>query len=594
MESKLATVEQVSGKSFDYIIVGGGTAGLVLANRLSEDPGKTVLVLEAGGAHFDDPVLQLPASFGKTFGNAEYDWLFNTVPQRHSDGVSYYWARGKGLGGSSAVNFYNWERPSKADVNIWEELGNPGWNWKNFLRYSMKSEKFIPPSDEAVREEGLTYDMSVHGTDGPVIVAFPNTRAGFDMDLAEALGKYGINKLYEPQGGSRDGVGFELTTVDPATNTRTHASTAYLEPVLDRPNLSVLVCATVTKIRSSIDDGVLDASGVDFSVDGKIYHTVTKGEVILSAGAIKSPQILELSGIGDPAILDKIGVDVKVNLPAVGTNVQDHLFCGVSYELTDDAATKFNTIDPLLDPVQLEENLKLHREGKGLFTLGMIGASTNTLSTATTRAKEIQALAPKSGDTPGLTEQYTIQHRCLDAPALEIVSIPGFYSFPNPPAPGKKHITLCATFNRPFSRGTIHVTSTDALTNPEMDPHYFEQKFDEESFVEQVKFIRHVAKTEPLASHISREVNPGLEIADEDLAPWVKKTMTTLHHVIGSTSMLPREKGGVVNSQLKVYGTRNLRVVDLGIVPLHFAAHPQASVYAIAEQASDLIKGVFN
>ncbi|KAI0031896.1 GMC oxidoreductase [Vararia minispora EC-137] len=598
MESKLASVNEVSGKSFDYVIVGGGTAGLVLANRLSENPNRSVLVLEAGGAHFDDPSIYLPASYGKTMGNAEYDWGFSTVPQKHSDGVSYYWARGKGLGGSSAVNFYNWGRPCKGDIDAWEALGNPGWNWKNLLKYSMKSERFIPPPEDAMRNEGLTYDMSVHGTDGPLVVGFPNTRPGWDIDFTAALAKHGIEKLLDPQAGSHDGIGIDVGTVDPRTNKRTHASQAYLEPVLDRPNLTVLVNAPVIKIVSFINSGELVASGVEFAVDGKTYTTKASTEVILSAGAIKSPQLLELSGIGDTNVLGKLGIETKVDLPAVGTNVQDHLFCGVSFELTDEAAAKFNTVDPLLDPVEAQKHLELHKEGKGLFTVGLCGVAMNPLSKVTGRVKEIVALAPKTGSAPGLNEQYTIQHEWLakEAPLLEVVSLPAFYSFPNPPTPGKKHMTLCATFNRPFSRGTIHAASTDALTHPEMDPHYLEEKFDEEAFVEQVKFIRRIAKTEPLAAHIAREVNPGPDINDTDLAPWVRKTMTTVHHVCGSTSMLPRDKGGVVDAQLKVYGTRNLRVIDLGIVPLHFSAHPQAAVYAIAEQdpeAADIIKGTF-
>ncbi|KAI0030331.1 alcohol oxidase [Vararia minispora EC-137] len=572
MDSRLATVEQVSHRDFDYIIVGGGTAGLVLANRLSEDPSKTVLVLEAGGAHFDDPTIKSPASFGKTFGDAEYDWLLNTTPQEHSDGVSYYWARGKGLGGSSGVNIFNWERPSKEDINIWEELGNPGWNWKNYLRYSMRSERFIPPTDEEVEEEGLTYDMNIHGTDGPVVVAFPNTRSGFDLDFAETLGKHGFKKLIDPLSGSRDGVGFELTTINPATNTRSYSSEAYLEPILGRSNLSVLIQAFVTKITSSVSEGELIASGVEFIVDGKIYWVGAKAEVILSAGAIKSPQVLELSGIGDPAILNRLGIEVKLDLPSVGTNVQDHLLCGVSYELTDEAAAKFITLDPVVNSAQPEEGAEVHEKG-GDSTVAWIAIGTNTLLAATTldRAKDIQALAPKSGDALGLTEQYMIQHRCLDAPALEIALYPGFLSSPNLPTPGKKHISLCASFNRPFSRGTIHAASSNPLVNPEINPHYFQEKFDEECYVEQIKFM-------------PREVNPGPDITDDNLIPWLRKSMGSMFHVIGSTAMLPREKGGVVDSQLRVYGTRNLRVVDLGVVPLHFAAHPQATVYAIAEQ----------
>ncbi|KAM5536368.1 hypothetical protein V8D89_009966 [Ganoderma adspersum] len=580
MSGFLTTLEEVSGKVFDYVIIGGGTAGLVLAARLSEDPTKSVLVLEAGGAHLGDPMIDLPASYGKFFKNKEYDWGFMTVPQKHAENTSFFWPRyvleipsflmplGKGLGGSSATNFYLWNRPGEEDINAWERLGNPGWNWKNFLKYSIKCEKLIPASEEASAAERLTYDEKLHGADGPVILGWPNLRPGWDVALQDTLEVLGIPRIFEP---------------------------AYLEQAGTRPNLRVLVNAPVARILCAPGEG-FTTNGVEFLFDGQKHTVLTasNGEVILSAGAIKSPQVLELSGIGDPKVLGALGIETKVNLPSVGTNAQDHLFAGVAYELRE--PEKFNTIDPLLDPAVAEEQLKLYAEGKGLLTLGIVGISMAPLKFVSDNAAEIERTAPTGGDAPGLAEQRTEQIARFKEGAAnaEFVTIPGFYSFPNPPAPGAKHVSVCTTLNRPFSRGTIHAASLDPLDPPEIDPHYFEKDIDRLTYIEQVKFVRKIAQTEPFASLLGREVNPGPDVrSDADISLWLKKYLTTVHHTSSTCSMLPRDKGGVVDSELRVYGTKGLRVVDLSIVPLIPSAHTQSIVYAVAEQAADIIKGAF-
>jgi choline dehydrogenase-like flavoprotein len=391
-------------------------------------------------------------------------------------------------------------------------------------------------------------------------------------------------------------------SVDPKTNRRSYA-VEYLEQAGARKNLHVVVSSAVTRVlfkdeKSATGDAV--ASGVEFVHDGKKYTARAKKEVILSAGALKTPQILEFSGVGNPEILAKINVEPKIDLPSVGENVQEHVFCALSWELKE--PEKYNTLDGIADEAVLKEQLQLYAEHKGLFLLSILGIGTGSLArlspdgAALTAAQEARIRAtPAESWRPGIAEQYKLQLEKLSANAasLELVSMPTFLSRPNPPGPGKKYVTLVSVLNHPWSRGTIHATSPDPLAQPALDPHYYEDEFDLKNMVELVKFARRLGKTSPLGDIIAREHNPGSEIqTDEELVAWIKQFTNSIAHTSGTCSMLPRDKGGVVDPRLKVYGTHNLRVVDLSVLPIHIAAPTQVFVYALAEQASDIIKGV--
>ncbi|EKM52126.1 uncharacterized protein PHACADRAFT_212710 [Phanerochaete carnosa HHB-10118-sp] len=577
-----APLHDVVSKSFDYIIIGGGTAGLALAARLTDDPNTTVCVLEAGDANLHDPALLTPVSYLRHFGDKDYDWNFYTTKQKLVSDREFQWNRGRGLGGSSGINFLIWTKPPADEINDIERLGNPGWNWKNFQKYSQKVERFIEPAPEQKQRFGLPgYENDV-SRQGSVAFGFPKTISDVDLIAHQTLANAGIPPAQRPYGGDPSGYAWMMNSQDPRTGTRSYATTAYYLPNKDRKNLTVLVRALVSKILTEDGaDGKLNAAGVEFIYDDtKTYVVHAKKEVILSAGTIKSPHILELSGIGRRDVLEKAGVPVKMDLPRVGENVQEHYLAFFTFELKSDYDGA--TFDCLRTPNTLPAQQELYsKRGEGAFTMGMQTSAFLPVEKVTPKAHEIYAKAKaqverlaREGMPPGLLEQYTIQLERLEpgkhqtGPGCEVFFVPAKI-VPDMPIEGKKFVDWFYAMNHPFSRGSIHITSSDPAKAPQIDPRYFDHEAE-------------------------KEVVPGPEVAtDEQLVEFAKSIFVTTWHTCGSCSMLPKEKGGVVDPSLTVYGTNNLRVVDMSVVPLHFTGHTQAFTYALAEQAADIIKGNF-
>lgn len=598
----VSRIEKVSNKTFDYIIIGGGGCGLTLAARLSEDPSRTVLVLESGGANLNDAELLRSASYGALHGKPQYDWGHKTSPQKHLDGRSVVWARGKGLGGSTGINFLCYSKPPARDIDDWEKLGNSGWNWELHQKLLKRVERWQAPPEDVQKKMRLDPATFKFGTDGPLGIGFPALLQDGEIECVEALEKAGIPPAPQPHDGNPSGWFWVPNTYDTETQTRSYSTTAFYLPNKDRKNLFVLADAHVHRVLTEAgSNGNFNAVGVEFGHGGSTHRAHAAREVIVSAGALKSPQILELSGIGRRDILEKIGVPVKVDLPGVGENVQEHVASSISWELRDDCP--WQTPDLLRDPETFAKHVELLKEGKGLFTLGIILMAFFPLEMVSDkadeiykRAKEELARIDRSTVPAGFLEQVEIQLARLNpktsSPTCEFVLVPGFWSGPNPPVPGKRYITPMAILNCSFSRGTIHAKSSDPEEDPEFDPRYFERNVDVEMFMETIKWMRNLAKISPIKDMIAREINPGPEVqTDEELLEWAKAWLFTPHHTACSLSMLPREKNGVVDSQLKVYGTNNLRVVDISVMPLHISSHTQSTAYFIAEKAADIIKG---
>ncbi|KAH9886305.1 GMC oxidoreductase [Cubamyces lactineus] len=604
-EQKLATVADIADRTFDFVIIGqyehhsSITAGLALAARLSEDPSVSVAVLEAGKAHFNDELVLGVQGWMRQFMNPEYDWRFFTLPQVHANGKPTLWSRGKGLGGSSGMNFLMWTRPQRQDIDAIEALGNSGWNWERFYEYSKKTERFVSPQKATVED---LYSKDAVGTNGPLPISFARTVSNAEQPFRKSLEELGVNISNDALSGDTLGAWKPVSIIDPATDTRSYSTTGYLLPALDRPNLRVLTEAYVTRIiTETTDDGTVVARALEFEHGGKTHSVCVGKEAILSAGAIKSPQILELSGIGDRALLERLEIPVKLDLPAVGTNVQEHGCHNATAYLMQDGKNII-TSDLLRDPdfrAKLVESSPDYAEPLGLAFTGLNFLPIQKL-TSPARATEIISnietrVARGRADgsiPPGLQAQYEQQMAMLKDPAVpdvEIMVTP--FSF-KPGEPAKKPIVaILSAVCRPFSRGTIHAASTDPKEPPAIDPQYFAESADLDILVEAWKFARKVAHTGAFKELMVAEVSPGPGVqTDEQIREHVKNNFVTVWHTCGSLSMLPKDKGGVVDPKLKVYGTQNIRVVDLSILPLQLTTHTQSVVYAIAEQAADIIK----
>ncbi|KAJ7435220.1 alcohol oxidase [Mycena galericulata] len=561
----IASAEDVAGRAFDFVIVGGGTSGLPLAARLTEDPNVSVLVLEAGPANLDDATILTPAMFGIHFTNPQYDWGFST-----------------------------YHRPARSDIDAFEKLGNRGWNWNLLKKYYMKAESFIAP---VVQDDGMNFDVAQRGSDGPL--AFGPCLIGI---VSQSLQKVGINRTDEPFSGDTKGTWLTPVSIHPTKRVRSYAANMHYQPNASRPNFTVVVLAQVTKLILKQTTGVATAERVRFTVDGKDYEVAITKEVILSAGTIMSPQILELSGIGNPSVLSKAGIDVHIALDGVGENVQEHINCGASYEIRKEKEHLYRTFDCLKDSDFAAQQFQEYAlNGTGVCGMAPICMTFESLAAFSPDAavfqksleQSIKAGVESGHYSAARQKQLNVQFESLirQEPGLELILAQTFNSKPNPAKSGRKYISLHGCLNHPISRGSIHVKSNDPTEPPVIDPHW--ATVDLQILVEMFKFNRRVVRQEPLCSILEDvEVNPGPEcVTDEQIGDWLKTNFSSTWHTVGSCSMLPLEDGGVVDTKLKVYNTTNIRVVDLSIIPLHIAAHTQATAYALGELGADIIKG---
>ena len=518
---------------YDYIIIGAGSAGCVLANRLSEQSNVRVLLLEAGGQD-NKQEIRIPAAFGKLF-KSDVDWNYTTEAMAHANGRQDYWPRGKVLGGSSSTNAMVYTRGSRADFDGWAAAGNGGWSYDEVLPYFMKAEH---------QERGSS---PYHGVGGPLNVADQRSPNQLSQAFVEAVQAHGIAANDDFNGASSEGVG--LFQVTQRKGQRWSTSNAYLRPALRRPNLAVRTNVQVSRII--IERG--RAVGVAFMVDGVAHSVRATREVLLCAGAINSPQLLMCSGIGAAAELRAHGIPVAADLPGVGQNLHDHISAMLTYECTQ--------------PVTLASAERL---GNVLaFLLAQRGMLTSPVAEA---AAFVRSAAH------------------LPAPDLELLFGPTYFcnhGIDNPPGHG---LTIVAIALAPASRGSITLRERNPLVPPVIQPNTFAVEDDLRVLVAGLRLARAIAQTQPLAAFCGAEHWPGTQAQDDAaLAEHARAHCQTLYHPVGTCKM-GHDPLAVVDHELRVHGIAGLRVVDASVMPTIVRAHTNAATIMIAERAADLIK----
>ncbi|KAI0206594.1 GMC oxidoreductase [Astrocystis sublimbata] len=587
----------MASETCDIVIVGGGTSGLVLANRLSEDPDLQVMVLESGEDRAADPSTLTPGAW-PMLTSSPANWTFQTVPQQNMERKITV-PQGKALGGSSAINSFLFTSTSRSHVEAWKSLGNEGWDYATYEDALKKSFTLHKPLD------------MTEGT-GPVQLTLAAPEGLWEKAWIDGLQSVGFpttNPLYGRLGGPN----IAPESIDPKTMQRSYAANAYLDPVRNRSNLSIQTGATVTKVllEKSPSGGEAVAKGVQFlSNTGELQTIAARKEVIIAAGVINSPRILERSGIGGAGLLQRLEIDVIIDNPYVGENLQNHLFTGLVFEVRDEV----DTIDAFFRQEPDAVAAAMHNYG----TQGTGPMSTSNMVTMAQLPlpdfhsedghKELNLLLdtdPAAPDSSFTTMAFSVTHKAFVRKVLtdpseavgNYVFGPAYAPFdaPSPTyrAPGK-FVSVAVELSHPLSRGTVHTTSPKpehASTNEgvDIDCRYLSHPLDLEVLARQLRFTEDIiTKAEPIMQHLKPYTKRFTDL--DYTKDYVRRTVDGAYHYTGTCSMMPLAMGGVVDSRLRVYGCSNLRVCDASVIPIEPTAQPQAVVYAVAEMGASFIK----
>ncbi|KAF3040455.1 hypothetical protein E8E12_002513 [Didymella heteroderae] len=584
----------IAYKTYDYIVVGGGLTGLTVANRLSEDSSRTVLVIENGYIS-DDISTQVPSYANSLNTGLMYD--ITSAPNANIGGQTKPVWVGNVVGGGSVVNGMAFDRASAADYDAWEQLGNNGWGWNSLLPYFKKSTTFTPPTDAEVKAWGITYDASYYGTNGPIQASFPKFEYPDIATIWAAYKAQGVPLPREHASGNAVGAYWIPTALHPQTQTRSDARNGYYNPVKGRSNLVLAQGKTVNEIL--FDQGLLTgykAKGVQYvsRSDNSVKQVYASKEVIMAAGSVFTPQLLQLSGLGPKDVLNAAGVRVKKDMPAVGANLQDHPNANMQFDLKNLATPNpLSGLDPAFNAsawAQYENNrtgpiTQAHGSSLAFLSLQTVTDKYESIvsSIKSQNARSyLPAVYADSKLLAGFTKQRDIianLHSRADAAVAEF--------------PMVAFGLAIGALQRPLSRGTITLNPAKKYGAPIVQWNTFQNPIDRAIIVEMVRWLRqHWARAE-LKRFEPVEVVPGTGQSDDEIIDALIQTKAleaSFAHMSGSCAMMPENLGGVVASDLLVYGVKQLSIVDGSIIPLVPATHLQATMYAVAEKAADLIK----
>jgi len=522
----------------DFIVVGGGSAGCVLASRLSENGKYSVLLLEAGRSD-NYPWIHIPIGYGKTMFNPRYNWMFNTEPEPGLNARRIYWPRGRCLGGSGSINGLIYVRGQAQDYDRWAALGNAGWAWKDVLPYFIKMER---------NSRGAS---AYHGGDGPLWCSDIEEKHELMEGIIRAGEEIGVPRNDDFNGAKQEGVGYyQLFT---RRGWRCSTAAAYLRPARKRRNLRVETEAQATGL---IADGARIV-GVRYVQHGVAREARASREVILAAGAVQSPQLLQLSGIGPAALLQTHGIPVVKDLPGVGENLQDHLQLRLMYKVSKPITTN-DQLRTLRGKLRMGLKYVFGRRGPLAIGINQGGLFTRVLPDSTTPDIQFH-FATLSADAAG----------------------------------GAPHPWSGCTFSvcqlRPQSRGSVKIQSPDALQAPAIKANYLSDETDRRCAVEGIKFARRLAAAPALQALLSEEYRPGAGVStDDELLEFARAYGATIFHPAGTCKM-GSDSLAVVDARLRVHGVAGLRVVDCSVMPTLTSGNTHAPAVMLAEKASDLI-----
>ena len=524
---------------FDFVVVGAGSAGCAVASRLSENGRYTVALVEAGGRD-TYPWIHIPIGYFRTMGNPNTDWCYHTESDPGLNGRAIKWPRGKVLGGSSSINGLLYVRGQDEDFNHWAQLGNKGWAWEDVLPFFQKAEHWEGDAHED-RGKGGPLNVSENQVERDVVAAW--------IDAAVEAG-YPHNPDYNA--GDQEGVGYFQMTMK--NGKRCSSAVAYLKPARNRKNLTILTkCMTLGLLTEG-----KTATGIKARYKGEEIEIKARREVVLSAGAIGSPQILMTSGIGDPADLTKHGINVIHKLEGVGKNLQDHLQARPVYKCTSGS-------------INTDSRNPLKLVGMAFeYALRRSGPMAMAASLGTGFLKSDPAL-----DRPDI--QFHIQPFSADNPA------DGPHRF--------SAFTASVLQLRPESAGNLELTSASMEDYPKIHPNYLATKTDCDTLVRGIKIARKICNTDPLKSMITEEFNPGPKVADNDddaILDWARSHSTTIYHPTGTCKM-GQDKMAVVDERLRVHGMKNLRVADASIMPVITSGNTNAPAIMIGEKIAHMM-----